>query len=328
VAAVELDGKKVTLEAGEKVLNGLLRAGIPVAHSCHVGACQSCLLKAVKGEPPRAAQIGLKSTLRAQGYFLPCLAVPEEDLVLARPAEGLETEATITNVEKLAGDVIRVHVTPRAAFRHEAGQFVNLIRADGLARSYSIASLPDEGLLELHVRLLPGGRMSQWLASEAALGAPVRLRGPTGECFYVPGKEDEPLVLAGTGTGLAPLWGVARQALRSGHRGPISLFHGARTAAGLYLVEELAALSAAHGQFSYQPILTELDAEVFARFPSLEGTRVFLCGDPTLVTKMRRRAFLAGADLSSIHADAFVTAAATTADSAPSGSAPAAGSAA
>lgn len=309
MATIELDGATVRLEPGERVLTGLLRAGLDVVHSCNVGACQSCLLRAVKGSPPPAAQVGLKATLKQQGYFLPCLAVPEEDLVLARPAsDALELPAIIDAVDWLSPDVVRVRVSVAGPFHHEAGQWVNLVRNDGLARSYSIASLPTDGPLELHVRLLPGGRMSGWLAGNA-VGARVRLRGPNGQCFYVRGQEDAPLVLAGTGTGLAPLFGIARQALQDGHRGPIRLFHGARSSAGLYLQAELAALATRHPNFSYHPVLTALDAELFARFPTLEGMRLFLCGDPSLVTKMRKLAFLAGADLASIHADAFITAA-------------------
>src|ERR1019366_6954129 len=122
---------------------------------------------------------------------------------------------------------------------YRAGQFVSLFREDGLARSYSLASLPGEGALELHVRKIPGGAMSGWLYSQAlhsqALhsqsldraqpgaqsGVPVWIQGPSGNCFYVPGKADEPLLLAGAGTGLAPLYGIARDALQQGHSGPI-----------------------------------------------------------------------------------------------------------
>jgi ferredoxin-NADP reductase len=87
---------------------------------------------------------------------------------------------------------------------------VTLSRADGLARAYSIASQPDaaDGCVELHVRVLSSGRMSSWLGGGQAVGERVSLRGPIGECFYLPGNPQQPLLLAGTGTGLAPLWGI------------------------------------------------------------------------------------------------------------------------
>jgi CDP-4-dehydro-6-deoxyglucose reductase len=310
VATVELDGARVKLEAGEPVLDGLLRAGLELAHSCRAGACHSCLARAIVGTPPAAAQVGLKATLRAQGYFLPCVALPTEDLVLARPDGAiLDVPGRVASIAWLAADVVRVEIEADRPFPHEPGQFLNLVREDGLVRSYSIASLGGNGPIELHVRILPGGRMSGWLADGSALRAKVRLRGPSGECFYVPGREDQPLLLAGTGTGLAPLYGIVRQALAKGHLGPIDLFHGARAAAGMYLDDELTALGRGHANVAYHPVLTPLDAAVLGRFPALDGVRVFLCGDPAWVAKMRKQAFLAGADLSAIHADAFVTAA-------------------
>lgn len=64
------------------------------------------------------------------------------------------------------------------------------VRGDGLARPYSIASVPehDRSRIELHVRLVPGGRMSGWLVGPEIRGAGVRVRGPPGDCFYVPGR--------------------------------------------------------------------------------------------------------------------------------------------
>lgn len=317
MARIECDGRAVPVETGETLLDALLRAGIPLPHSCRAGACQSCLVKATSGSPPAGAQVGLRSSLAQQGFLLACMAHPVDDLAISTDAAaGLTVAATITDVDALAGDVVRVRVTPDAAFPYRAGQYVTVLRDDGLARSYSIANLPGEAALELHVRVLPRGQMSQWLASRP-VGARVSLRGPNGECFYEPAPE-APLVLAGTGTGLAPLWGVLNDALRSGHAGPIHVMHGARGPAGLYLVDELQGLAAEHANVAYsacvlddaRPGMTQgaLDDVLFARFPSLNGHKVFLCGDPVLVQKMKRKAFLAGARLSDIRADAFITA--------------------
>jgi NAD(P)H-flavin reductase len=52
------------------------------------------------------------------------------------------------------------------ALEYYAGQFVNLQRADGLTRRYSITNTPQEtNTLEFHIRSLPGGRFSEWLNS-------------------------------------------------------------------------------------------------------------------------------------------------------------------
>ena len=237
--------------------------------------------------------------------------------------EALAVPAKIAHVEHLATDVLRVVVRPTRAFPHRGGQWVTLLRDDGLARPYSIASVPrgdDTGddPVELHVRVIPNGRMSGWLAGSDAVGAEVQLRGPAGDCFYTAGNLAQGLLLAGTGTGLAPLWSVARQALRAGHAGPIELWHGARDAEGLYLADEIRALAGHHARLEYRPCVLEgptsgdlvrgrLD-ELLLQGGGFAGRRLFLCGDPSFVATMKRSAFLGGAALRDIHADAFVTA--------------------
>jgi CDP-4-dehydro-6-deoxyglucose reductase, E3 len=316
---ISCDGRELELSQDDNLLDALLAAGVTVASSCRAGACQQCLVQATSGTPPVDAQAGLKDAQRLQGYFLACQARLSEDLTISLSgARGLDVPARVVSREALSCDVTRVRLRPEIPLKYRAGQYITLVRADGLARSYSIASQPesDGGCLELHVRVFPNGRMSGWLASRGALRE-VAIRGPIGECFYIPGNPKQPLLLAGTGTGLAPLWGILHDALAQGHSGPIELWHGSRTAEGLYLVRELEALAAVHRNFRYHRCVLEggagadtsvgnLDAAVLASSPSFNGHRVFLCGDPNLVNLMKRKVFLKGASMREIHADAFV----------------------
>jgi NAD(P)H-flavin reductase len=164
--------------------------------------------------------------------------------------------------------------------------------------------------------------MSSWLVASA--GARVLVRGAFGECSYMQGDPHEPLLLAGTGTGLAPLLGVLRSALAAGHQGPIRLYHGARTQGELYQAESLRNLERRHANLtvtlsvaegSAAPVGAELrvgrlEDAVFADLLQLRGYRLYLCGKPQVVHALRKRAFLAGAALDRIHADAFVAASA------------------
>lgn len=318
MSRVKYEAQWYPLEQEESVLDGLLRQGVTVPHACMAGVCQSCLMRASSGPVPEKAQVGLKDTLKARHYFLACSCRPEGDLEVASGgANELRVPARIEALEPLSEDVLRVRLRPQGLFEYRTGQYLTLLRADGLARSYSVASLPHEGLLELHVRLLPGGVMSTWLRSVARVGDEVKLQGPAGECFYLPGRPEQPLLLAGTGTGLAPLYGIVRDALVEGHAGPIWLFHGARQPRGLYLVEELQRLASQHPNLHYRPSVLEgrlgenvyvgaLDALIRAECPKPVGWRAFLCGDPALVLSLRKKLFLAGLSLKDIHADSFL----------------------
>jgi len=320
MAIVRFDGAGYALADGENVLSGLLRHGVSLNHSCRAGVCGSCMMKATAGSIPPRAQSSLKDSWKARGYFMACVCVPDEDLEVAALDAGFRFDATLTSLKPLSGDVIQASLLADSAVDFRAGQYMTVVRSDGLARSYSVASLPSENLIDLHIRRIPNGRMSGWFHDEARKGDRVTLLGPSGECFYVAGREQQPLLLAGTGTGLAPLYGIVRDAIRSGHTGPIHLFHGALHAGGLYLVEELRELASQHAQLRYTPtvlrgeapegvVVGALGQTLEQSIPDLTGWRGFLCGDPSLVQDLKRQVFLAGIASRDIYADAFIPAA-------------------
>ncbi len=314
---IEFEGRAFALVPNETVLDALLRHGINAAHSCKAGSCGSCMLRATSGQIPPAAQTGLKETWKAQGYFLACACRPETNLTVTGVGSDAQIKATIASLELLSQDVIRVRLRPESSIEFRAGQYITLLREDGLARSYSIASLPHEGEMELHVRMIPNGRMSAWLSREAKPGDRVTLLGPNGECFYVAGRPEQPLILVGTGTGLAPLYGILRDALQQGHSGPIHLFHGALQKGGLYLVDELRRIAGNDAHIDYTRAVLNGDAEeglavgaidqvILARYPKLAGWRAYVCGDPAMVQGLKKKLFLSGIASRDIHSDAFL----------------------
>jgi len=279
------------------------------------------MLRSSGGPVPAAAQKGVSEVRRAQGYFLSCCCHPESDMVVNRVDDALERfSATVMGLSAMNERVLRVRLRADSTFDYRPGQFVNFVRPDGLVRSFSIASVPglDEHL-EFHVALVPGGRMSGWLHHEAAAGSTLEIAGPLGNCFYLGGNPEQPLLLLGTGTGLAPLYAILRDALHQGHTGPIHLFHGALAARDLYLVSELQALEAHWPNFTYHVCVRDEAGEAWMRcgavdtialttFPDLKGWKVYLCGNPELVKQVQRKTFMAGASMKDIHADAFIPA--------------------
>ena len=67
---LDYQGEQFALQENETVLDALLRSGVKAAHSCKAGSCGSCLMRATSGDVPAKAQIGLKDSWKAQGYFL------------------------------------------------------------------------------------------------------------------------------------------------------------------------------------------------------------------------------------------------------------------
>lgn len=303
------------------MLEVLERQGHAVPSSCRSGVCQSCLMRAREGTPPASAQAGIKDTLRAQGYFLACCCVPENDLAVALPEEGAgRLETVIRGIRHLTETVIELRLACPEGFDYRAGQFATLINDGEVARSYSIASVPGvDGDLEFQIALIPDGAMSAWLANGAAPGTTLHVQGPNGHCFYAGSDREQPLLLAGTGTGLAPLYGIARDAIKQGHQGPIHLFHGSLREGGLYLHDTLRALETETDNFHYHPCVLNgpaaddvhvgpLDALLLESLGSLKGYRAYLCGAPEFVKLMQRKVFLGGVSLQEIFVDSFLPA--------------------
>ena len=87
-------------------------------------------------------------------------------------------------------------------------------------RAYSIASLPQDGTLQLIVRRMRArggypGLGSGWLTEHAPIGAEIALRVRSNINFHVPG-DARPLLLIGNGTGLAALRALLKQRLAAG----------------------------------------------------------------------------------------------------------------
>jgi NAD(P)H-flavin reductase len=267
------------------------------------------------------ARKGLKPTLQKRGLFLACQFKPATDVTVELPdGPGIECHALVVSKKMLNHNVIQLLLRTPEEFECEPGQYLTVINNEAVARSYSIANNPvKDGLIELHVRLIPDGLMSAFVRDRLTVGDTLTLRGPAGTCFYVPEEgADYPIVLAGTGTGLAPLIGIAKQALGCGHHGDIQLFHGALQASDLYLGAELTQLGKSHENFRYSPcvlkgesgqsyISGDVSELVMAALPSNKSTtRLFLCGAPELVNTIRRKAFLAGIASKHIFADPFL----------------------
>lgn len=319
-------GTTYASEEGETVLDCLSRHGVNVPHSCKSGVCQSCLMQMTDGAVPEAAQKGLKPTFKKQNLFLACQCRPDQDVKVALPdGAAVDTRVTVVGTAMLNHNVLRLDLQPETAFPCEPGQYITLINPAGTARSYSIANDPArEGYIELHIRLIEGGVMSTFLRDHVRAGDALTIRGPAGNCFYVPednAANDYPLVLAGTGTGLAPLYGIARQALTQGHAGEVQLFHGALRETDLYLVAELQDLAQRHANFTYAPCVLNGDSGRFYASGNIQDfvmsavtrtpadkprTRLFLCGAPEMVGALKKAAFLSGLASRHIFADAFL----------------------
>lgn len=239
-------------------------------------------------------------------------------MVIASPQAIVHDVAAIIHAKKLlTPDVCQLLLEPEIVFPYRPGQYINLTGLNGLVRSYSLASIPSEDyFLELHIRRVNGGELSNWIFDALHPGDEVRIAGPYGNCYYREGSTEQPLLLIGTGTGLCPLTGIVRDALNRGHLGDIYLYHGGLTASDLYLHHTLGTLAQQHRNFHYLGCIGPF-AQVFGtvtghphhiareRHPDLHGWSVFIAGNPDFVAQAQDMALKNGAAPTDIHSDPF-----------------------
>ena len=181
------------------------------------------------------------------------------------------------------------------------GQFVSLMLPVGgaeLVRPYSLASSPEDELLELCVDLVPDGPGSAYLFALGA-GAELALKGPFGSLMLdqPPGAE---MVFIADGTGIAPIRPMVRRALAVGGDTPMRILHGGRSRSTLVYADDLATWAREHPRVSWEPILAgegtasgenpALEALVAARYVDADHDRTrhfWICAVGDLVRRLR-----------------------------------------
>jgi ferredoxin-NADP reductase len=178
-----------------------------------------------------------------------------------------------------------------------AGQHVNLgvtIGGRRLIRSYSPTPL-DDGTLAITVKAITGGVVSEYLASEAALGTVVTLDTAFGE-MTVP-ADHEALLLLAAGSGITPMRALLRDLAARGMPTVVDLYYWARLRDEFCFVDELMSLSAAHPRLRVHFLATRegdtpdarVDALAFDGVTDLDQRRVLACGPGGFVEAARAR---------------------------------------
>ncbi|QNH76040.1 iron-sulfur-binding ferredoxin reductase [Pseudomonas protegens] len=301
--------RRWSVAPASNLLDALNQAGVAVPYSCRAGSCHACLVQCVKGLPSDSRPDALSDEQRRRGWRLACQCQVVEDLQVETfdpLRDGLP--AQVVGLDWLSPTVLRLRLQPERPLRYRAGQHLVLWTAGQVARPYSLASLPEEDrFLEFHLDCRHPGQFSD-AARQLQLGDTLslgELRG--GALHYDPDWQQRPLWLLAAGTGLAPLFGILREALRQDHQGPIRLIHLAHDRSEHYLAKPLAALAANRAQLSVE---LWQGAELTAALAQLRlvsrQTLALLCGHPDSVEAFARRLYLAGLPRNQLLADVFL----------------------
>ncbi len=127
---------------------------------------------------------------------------------------------------------------------HAPGQHVDLrlTAEDGYSaqRSYSIASAPADGRLDLTVQRVADGEVSPYLVEVAQPGDSFEVRGPIGGYFVWRDEDPSPVLLIAGGSGIVPLMAMIRTRAANGSPVPFRLLYSTRSPATAIYADELA----------------------------------------------------------------------------------------
>jgi naphthalene 1,2-dioxygenase ferredoxin reductase component len=317
---------RVTVEAGDTVLDSLLRAGIPFPFSCQAGNCGTCKCELVSGDvfELEHSEHALSPVERARGIVLACRTQVWEDTVVRRiDAEELVMHPSrvmrcrVVEIEALTHDIrsVRLAIEAGGPFLFSAGQYAQVEFAPGLSRHYSMANTPQEPELVFHVRHMPGGRTSAYVATALTVGDRVKVSGPLGVAYLRDRHAGLVLLVAG-GSGLAPIQSILCTLLGSGYDAPVRLYFGVRSERDLYHERLLQSLAHRHPNFGYDIVLSEQKGASGRRYGMVHEAvaadlcapaqlMAYLAGPPVMVETTSEMLVSRGVPARQIHADAF-----------------------
>lgn len=138
----------------------------------------------------------------------------------------------------------------RAAFHFDAGQYLTLraeVDGEDLRRNYSICSGPNEALLRVGIRQVPGGRFSNWAARTLAPGQTLQVLPPDGRFVCRPdAARERHVVCIAAGSGITPMLAILEALLANEPHSHATLIYGNRTLASTMFREPLAQLKNRH----------------------------------------------------------------------------------
>jgi CDP-4-dehydro-6-deoxyglucose reductase, E3 len=320
--------KELVARAGETLLEAGLRAGVPLPYECRNGGCGLCKGTILHGEVEQGPyqKAVLSDAERAQGKALLCSAVPRSDVELEYEEDAAlrdtmikTAEVTVEKMRRIAEDVMILHLVLPAGQRlpFRAGQYFNVVLEDGARRAFSFATAPHDGdKIEVHVRLIPGGRFTTHVFTRMKEGDRLLIEGPLGKFSLRESKQ--PLIFVAGATGFAPVKSMLEHAFEIGLKRRMYLYWGVRRRKDLYMPELPEQWAREHDNFSFVPVLSEPAAEdawqgrtglvheaLLKDFPDLAGYEIYSCGSVKMVEASRPAFIEHGLEEDMCFADAF-----------------------
>ncbi len=324
----------IEVQPGETLLEAGLRADLALRYDCRSGGCGLCVCTVLNGRVDHGdfQPAVLTEAMRARGETLMCCAVPLEDVEIEAELLGKGGRAVarsyqgrVTRMDRLTGDVMRVMVALPDGEKVDfaAGQYLNIVLEDGQRRAFSFASAPGASSeIELHVRLVPGGRFTTHVFDAMKVGDKLNFDAPLGD--FTLRESERPILFVAGATGFAPVKSIVEDAFARGVKRPMRLYWGVRAQQDLYMLDLAETWQREHANFEVIAVLSDgsegdgwagrrglVHEAILADFPDLSGHEVYACGSVKMVENAVPAFMAQGLGESHCFSDAFTPTAPT-----------------
>lgn len=334
--SIDINGKKtLTVKGGDKLLSSLASEGIFIPSACGGrGSCGACKCKVesdIGSHLPTEIPYLTKEEM-AENVRLACQVKLKADIKISIPDELFNVKkfsARVKSIKNVTHDIKEVVFDLQGEnIDFKAGRYVQLVVPpydkikSSTQRAYSMSSRPsDKGIVELLIRLVPGGIATTWVHKYLKDGDAVELIGPFGD--FEKHETDATMVCVAGGSGMAPFKSILFDMYENGDiEREVWYFFGARTAKDLFYLNEMKELDSKWENFHFVPALSEpeedtgwqgetglitdvLDRYIKTKMRTDKDKEGYLCGSPGMIAACNNVMTDNGIPLDKIYYDKF-----------------------
>lgn len=316
---ITIQPANITYQASNDIslLDAALNHRYPLQYSCKKSSCGICTAEVIAGIV-KNEQGDIVNT----GSILTCSSYAQSNLILKANyypeltyIECMTIPCKIATLDFITDDIIvlTLRLPPTVTFRYLPGQYIDLIHGT-IRRSYSIANAqPTAAGIELHVRLLPEGELSQVL-KQSTVNQLMRIEGPKGT-FFIREAENPIIFLAG-GTGFAPVKAMVEDLLISQSTRDIYIYWGMPHSTSFY-TDIAKSWEIAFDHVHYVPVISSEEMNWQGRrgfvhqaivddFSDLSAYHVYACGSSAMINAAKPALITKGLHEACFYSDAFV----------------------
>jgi ferredoxin-NADP reductase len=244
-----------------------------------------------------------------------CVTESGAAVTVADRYHSLKVKRVVPETTDAVSIVFDVPASLSSAFAYRAGQFVTLrvpIGGERLYRSYSMSSSPATDTdLQVTVKRVPGGVVSNWLNDTVREGDVMDVSTPTG--VFVLDDTDDDVVAFAAGSGITPVFSIVKSALHTSPRTVRLLFANRHRPAAIFgtALDELAArfpgrLEVHHHEDVLAGFVDGGTISAFVKRP--DGASFYVCGPSGFMDVVETALRDVGVDDTRIHIERFTPA--------------------